>query len=83
MHCRRKTFIRTFLIQGSNPKLLLYFVAVLPQFVCVDAPLMPQLAMLSVLTLAFDVLAYSAYGMLGVALARLSVGRLAAQRPGA
>ena len=49
----------------SNPKALLYFSALLPQFVDISKPIIPQLAILCFLTFFIDFFCYSLYGYLG------------------
>ena len=59
-----------FMVQISNPKAVLFFTAVLPPFLDPGRPLPPQLLAFACATLTFDVLAMSAYGLGGAALAR-------------
>ena len=56
-----KAFIRGFVLELSNPKALLYFSALLPQFININQPVVPQLAILGLTTLVLDLLCYSAY----------------------
>lgn len=58
-----------FVVQIANPKALLFFVAVLPPFLDVKRPMVPQLVMFAVATIGMDVISMSAYGLSGAALA--------------
>ena len=57
----RKAFLRGFILELSNPKALLYFSALLPQFINIHQPIVPQLAILGVVTLMLDLICYGAY----------------------
>lgn len=63
-------FVDGFMVQIANPKAVLFFAAVLPPFLDVSRPIVPQLAMFGAATIGFDVIAMSAYGLGGAALAR-------------
>lgn len=63
-------FAKGFIIEFANPKALLYFAAILPQFLNTDAPIIPQILIMGGTTLLIDVTSYSAYGLLGDHLAR-------------
>jgi len=54
-----------FAVQISNPKIVLFFTAVLPPFVDTARPVIPQLIWLGAATIALDTLAMSAYGVAG------------------
>ncbi len=60
-----RLFSQGFIIEFSNPKALLYFTAILPQFVQPELPLLPQLIIMGSITLVMDVVSYGAYGFLG------------------
>ena len=60
-----KVFMRGFILEISNPKALLYFSALLPQFIDLSNPLVPQLSLLSAITVFIDIFCYSLYGYLG------------------
>lgn len=62
-----------FLVEAANPKALLYFAAILPQFLDTSMPIMPQMAIMGVTTLLFDWAVYSAYAFLGAQVARQGV----------
>lgn len=63
----RHVFLRGFILEISNPKALLYFSALLPQFIDISNPIIPQLAILCAITLLLDLVCYSLYGYLGFA----------------
>lgn len=60
-----KAFLKGFVLELSNPKALLYFSALLPQFIDISNPILPQLALLCLITLILDLCCYSFYGYLG------------------
>jgi homoserine/homoserine lactone efflux protein len=60
-----RVFLKGFALELSNPKALLYFSALLPQFVDISNPILPQLALLCLITLFLDLFCYSLYGYLG------------------
>jgi threonine/homoserine/homoserine lactone efflux protein len=57
-------------VQLANPKALLFTTAILPPFLDMSRPLAPQLLVFGAAAIAGDVMAMSAYGLGGVALAR-------------
>jgi homoserine/homoserine lactone efflux protein len=62
---RYKVFLRGFILELSNPKALLYFSALLPQFIDVSQPVVSQFVVLCLITLLLDLVCYSLYGYLG------------------
>ena len=66
----RSALVDGFMVQIANPKLVLFFTAVLPPFMDVTRPAAPQLALFALATIGMDVLAMSAYGLGGSALAQ-------------
>ena len=66
-------FMRGFVIEAANPKALLYFSALLPQFVTVSQPILPQLALLCAITIVIDLLCYSGYAYLGYKSSRVAI----------
>ena len=66
----RSAFVDGFMVQIANPKAVLFFTAVLPPFLDVNRPAVPQLALFALATIGMDVLSMSAYGLGGAALAR-------------
>ena len=65
----KSAFLDGFTVQIANPKAILFFTAVLPPFLDPARPLAAQLAMFACATLTLDVLAMSAYGLGGAAIA--------------
>jgi threonine/homoserine/homoserine lactone efflux protein len=59
-----------FAVQIANPKIVLFFTAVLPPFLDLQRPLPPQLVLFAVATIGMDVGAMTTYGLGGAALAR-------------
>jgi len=66
----RAPFVDGFTVQIANPKVLLFFTAVLPPFIDVKRPLVPQLIMFACATIGMDMISMSAYGLGGAALSR-------------
>lgn len=66
---RRGALIDGFMVQIANPKAVLFFTAVLPPFLDPARPIAAQLALFALATIGLDVLAMSAYGLGGAALA--------------
>jgi len=60
-----KSFLAGFGLEMANPKALMYFAALLPQFINLEAPLIPQLLIFGAITFALDVSCYSLYAYLG------------------
>lgn len=58
-------FLQGFIIEISNPKALLYFSALLPQFVNVELPIGPQILILCAITAFLDMFCYGLYAYLG------------------
>jgi homoserine/homoserine lactone efflux protein len=58
-------FWQAFVVELSNPKALLYFVALLPQFIDSNKPVMPQMLIFGISCIVLDLAAYSIYGWLG------------------
>ena len=62
-------FAKGFVIEFANPKALLYFAAILPQFLNTASPILPQILIMGVTTLLLDLTSYSSYAFLGDRLA--------------
>lgn len=58
-------FRRGFVVEISNPKALLYFTAIVPQFLVPTAPILPQILLMGITTLAMDMVSYGCYAYLG------------------
>lgn len=61
---RREGLRHGLLTQAANPKSLVFFSAILPQFVAPDAPLLPQLALLGLSSIAIEALVLVVYARL-------------------
>ncbi len=61
-------FAHGFLVEFSNPKALLYFSAILPQFLDVGRPIAPQFLIMWVTAFLLQCVIYSAYAYLGARL---------------
>ncbi|WP_146362074.1 LysE family translocator [Arthrobacter yangruifuii] len=59
-----RPYVRGMLVSLTNPKLLLFFLAVLPQFIGSAENAELQLAMLGVINVVFEVVLYGALGVL-------------------
>jgi len=66
----RSALVDGFMVQIANPKAVLFFTAVLPPFLDVNRPTVPQLTLFGLATIGMDVLSMSAYGLGGAALAK-------------
>jgi len=66
----RSAFIDGFAVQIANPKAVLFFTAVLPPFLDVERPVVPQLVLFAVAVIGMDMLSMSAYALSGAALSR-------------
>ena len=67
-----RAFLQGLVVELSNPKALLYFVALLPQFVDSTLPLIPQMLIFGMTTLCLDLISYGVYGYLGSSAKRFS-----------
>jgi threonine/homoserine/homoserine lactone efflux protein len=70
IHASRSAYWDSFLVQITNPKILLFFGAVLPPFLDFKKPLLPQFLLFAAATVILDVTATTAYGFGGAALSR-------------
>lgn len=64
----RSAFLDGFMVQIANPKILLFFSGVLPPFLDIKRPLVPQLIMFACATIGMDLISMSSYGLGGAAL---------------
>jgi homoserine/homoserine lactone efflux protein len=62
---------RGFLVNATNPKALVFYLAVLPQFVVPSAPLLSQYVVIAVTFIAVDAVVMSVYAGLATRLLRL------------
>jgi threonine/homoserine/homoserine lactone efflux protein len=70
IHAGRSAYWDSFLVQITNPKILLFFGAVLPPFLDFKKPLLAQFLLFAAATVILDVTATTAYGFGGAALSR-------------
>jgi threonine/homoserine/homoserine lactone efflux protein len=70
VHATRSAYWDSFLVQITNPKILLFFGAVLPPFLDFKKPLAAQFVLFAAATVILDVTATTAYGLGGAALSR-------------
>lgn len=66
----RHAFRDSLLVSASNPKSLVYMLALLPPFVDTDRPVLPQIALLGAIGIVADVVVGAAYIAAGSSLAR-------------
>jgi homoserine/homoserine lactone efflux protein len=59
---RRRTFVNGFVLQAANPKALLFFVALLPQFIEPGGRVAGQVLVLAVTSVAIELVILLAYG---------------------
>jgi threonine/homoserine/homoserine lactone efflux protein len=65
----RSPFLDGFMVQIANPKILLFFTAVLPPFLDLKRPFLAQLAVFATTTILLDVCTMTGYGLGGAMLA--------------
>ncbi len=68
-----KLFFQGLIVELANPKALLYFAALLPQFIDVNNSLATQLLIMGATCLAADLVSYSVYSFFGKAIAKSSI----------
>ncbi len=68
-----RLFVKGFVVEFANPKALLYFAAILPQFLNVNGSLATQFLIMGLTTLALDIIAYSVYAFLGARISKSGV----------
>lgn len=66
---RSVLFAKGFTVEFANPKALLYFAAILPQFIDPSRTVLPQVLIMGGATLVIDIVVYSVYAQLGRTLA--------------
>ncbi len=57
-----RVWARGFAVEAANPKALLFFAALLPQFIRPDQPVVPQVAILGVASVLVEFLVLAGYG---------------------
>jgi threonine/homoserine/homoserine lactone efflux protein len=70
---RRRTFVNGFVLQTANPKALLFFVALLPQFIEPTGPVAVQVLVLAVTSVTIELAVLLAYGVAAGRLHALAV----------
>lgn len=65
----RSAFRDGFAVQIANPKVVLFFTAVLPPFLAPEKSVAPQMGLFAAATIGMDMLTMTAYGLGGAALA--------------
>lgn len=73
----QRAFARGLVVQGANPKALVFFVALLPQFIDARAPVGPQLLLLGVSSVLIEFCVLALYVVFAVRARRLAGARLA------
>ena len=68
---RRGLVFRGLVLQMSNPKALLFFVAILPQFIDRGRPFVPQILVLGITSIVLEFVGLTAYGTIAARSARL------------
>ena len=70
-HTAREVFMRGFWVNATNPKGIIFFAAILPQFIDVARPQMAQYAILAATTFAVDLVIMMGYTALAAKVLRL------------
>jgi homoserine/homoserine lactone efflux protein len=68
-----KLFSQGFIVELANPKALLYFSSLLPQFINLEQSILMQMFIMGVSCLVVDLIAYSIYGYFGHRIAQGNV----------
>lgn len=71
MMSARQRFLTGLFTNLTNPKGIVFMVAVLPQFIVAERPLLPQIGVLMLTTVAVDLVVMHGYAYTGARLARL------------
>ncbi|MFY0597766.1 MAG: LysE family translocator [Cognatishimia sp.] len=61
----KRLFSQGFVIEFANPKALMYFAAILPQFIDPNQPILQQILIMGVVTLLLDLTSYTLYAFMG------------------
>lgn len=69
----RVLFAKGFIIEFANPKALLYFAAILPQFLDTSRSIAPQILIMGATTVVLDFTVYSAYAYFGQRITRSEI----------
>jgi homoserine/homoserine lactone efflux protein len=72
-----RSFVRGFVVQAGNPKALVFFVALLPQFIDPGAPVAPQMLVLVLSSIVIELAVLMLFAWSAVRARRLAGARLA------
>lgn len=67
---RTALFLQGLFIMASNPKAMLFFTAILPQFIDLDRAIVPQILIMGATTFALQLPIYTAYAYMGERIVR-------------
>ena len=67
----REVFMRGFWVNATNPKGIIFFAAILPQFIDIARPQLPQYAILATTTFAVDLVVMMGYTALAAKVLRV------------
>jgi homoserine/homoserine lactone efflux protein len=70
-HTAREVFMRGFFVNITNPKGIIFFAAILPQFIDIARPQMPQYAILAATTFTVDLVIMMGYTALAARVLRV------------
>lgn len=73
---RERSFLRGFVVQGANPKTLIFFTALLPQFVDPSASIGAQVLILGISSVSIEILALSVFAVCAARLRHAAGSRL-------
>lgn len=68
---RRSMIRRGFLVNASNPKAVIFMLAIMPQFLVADRPILPQYMILTISMVGVDTIMMAVYSGLATQLVRL------------
>jgi homoserine/homoserine lactone efflux protein len=71
-----QSFVRGVVVQGANPKALVFFLALLPQFIDSSASVLPQVLILGVSSVVIELAVLALYARAAVHARRVAGGRL-------
>ncbi len=63
-------FAQGFLVEAGNPKALIYFTSILPQFIDLTTPILPQMVIMGITGVTIQLIVYSIYALIGAQLSR-------------
>jgi homoserine/homoserine lactone efflux protein len=71
-----RAFARGFVVQGANPKSIVFFTALLPQFLHTEAAIAPQVLLLGASSVSIELAALGIYAVVAARTRRWAGGRL-------